>query len=120
MSFKKKKRLNCKSAHKHVALYSHTKWIEKKKHTHDDVRAFIDNGTMSVIVGAWVKKKMQALMWGLQHHLFLVVVVARASRGLWWRCSKSINKQLVAQWLCLLKDIHKDDKYSTYLMRHGG
>jgi hypothetical protein len=118
--FRKKEKLNCKSAHKHVALHSHTKWIEKKKHTHDDVRAFIDNGTMSVTVGAWGKKKMQALKWGLQHHLFLVVVIARASRGLWWRCSKSINKRLVAQWLHLLNDIHKDDKYSTYLIGHGG
>jgi hypothetical protein len=57
----RKKKLNCKSAHKHVALYSHTKWTEKKN-TDDDVRAFIDNGTMSVTVGAWGKKKMQALM----------------------------------------------------------
>jgi hypothetical protein len=92
----------------------------EKNYTHDDVKAFIDNGTMSVTVGAWGKKKTQALKWGLQHHLFLVVVIARASRGLWWRCSKSINKRLVAQWLRLLKDIHKDDIYSTYLIRHRG
>jgi hypothetical protein len=66
------------------------------------------------------KKRPKHLMWGLQHHLFLVVVISRASKGLWWRCSKPINKRLVAQWLCLLKDIHKDDKYSTHLIRHGG
>jgi len=60
-------------------------------------------------------KKKDASQWGLQHHLFLVVVIARASRGLWWRCSNSINKRLLAKWLCVLKDIRKDDKYSTYL-----
>jgi hypothetical protein len=29
----------------------------RKKHTHDDVRAFIDNGTMIGTVGVWGKKK---------------------------------------------------------------
>ncbi len=31
--FQKKEKLNCKDAHKHVALYSDTKWIEKKTYT---------------------------------------------------------------------------------------
>jgi len=53
-----------------MLLCNHTQNGYRKKHTHDDVRAFIDNGTMSVIVGAWGEKKMQALMWGLQRYLF--------------------------------------------------
>ncbi len=119
--FWKKEKLNCKSAHKHVALHSHTKWIEKKTiHMMMLGHLSIMVQWASLIVGAWGKKKTQALKWGLQHHLFLVVVIARASRGLWWRWSNSINKRLVAQWLCLSKDIRKDDKYSTYLIGYGG
>ncbi len=53
-----------------MLLRIHTQNGQRKKHTHDDVKAFIDNDTMSVTVGAWGKKKMQALVWATTPLIF--------------------------------------------------